>query len=150
MKKHSLPMRFAGVVALAIVALVATVRPGKASIGNVSKSDLAGNWQLTTVGQTGCGFGTTLYTFTLNSSGSSSNVAGTSHTAGCGDGSSTGQSFTIQSLNSNGSGTANLTCGTGCGWNLTIQVSPDRSTFNVIDVSPANPGNYIEGVAVHQ
>jgi hypothetical protein len=143
-------MRFAGVITLAIVALVATVRPGKASIGNVSKSDLAGNWQLTTVGQTGCGFGTTLYTFTLNSSGSSFNVAGTSHTAGCGDGSSSGQSFTIQSLNSNGSGTANLTCGTGCGWNLTIQVSPDRSTFNVIDVSPANPGNYIEGVAVHQ
>lgn len=150
MKKHSLPIRFAGVVALAIVALIATVRPGKASIGNVSKSDLAGNWQLTTVGQTGCGFGTTLYTFTLNNSGTSSNVAGTSHTAGCGDGSSTGQSFTIQSLNSNGSGTANLTCGTGCGWNLNIQVSADRSTFNVIDVSPANPGNYIEGVAVHQ
>jgi hypothetical protein len=150
MKKQTLPMRVAGVVALAIVALVATVRPGKASIGNVSKSDLAGNWQLTTVGQTGCGFGTTLYTFTLNNSGTSSNVAGTSHTVVCGDGTSSGNSFTIQSLNSNGTGTANLTCGAGCGWNLNIQVSPDRSTFNVIDVSSANPGNYIEGVAVHQ
>lgn len=150
MKKHSLPMRLAGVVALAIIAVVATVRPSKASIGNVSKSDLAGNWQLTIVGQTGCGFGTTLYNFTLNSSGSSSNVSGTSHTAGCGDGSITGQSFTIQTLNANGTGTANLTCGTGCGWNLNIQVSPDRSTFNVIDVSAQNPGNFIEGVAVHQ
>jgi hypothetical protein len=29
-------------------------------------------------------------------------------------------------------------------------VSPDRSKFNVIDVSPANPGNYIEGVAIHK
>ena len=55
MKKHSLPIRFAGVVALGIIAIVATVRPSKASIGNVSKSDLAGNWQLTIVGQTGCG-----------------------------------------------------------------------------------------------
>ena len=150
MKKQTLPMRVAGVVALAIIALVATVRPGKASIGNVSKSDLAGNWQLTIVGQTGCGFGTTLYTFTLNSSGTSSNVAGTSHTSGCGDQTSSGQSVTIQSLNTHGTGTANLTCGAGCGWNLNFQVAPDRSTFNVIDVSSANPGNYIEGVAIHQ
>jgi hypothetical protein len=69
---------------------------------------------------------------------------------GCGDGTSSGNTFTVQTLNANGSGTANLTCGTGCGWNLNIQVTPDRSTFNVIDVSSVNPGNYIEGVAVHQ
>jgi hypothetical protein len=56
----------------------------------------------------------------------------------------------VQSLNTNGSGTANLTCGSSCGWNLNIQVSPDRSTFNLIDVSAANPGNFIEGVAIHQ
>jgi hypothetical protein len=105
---------------------------------------------MTIIGQTGCGFGTTLYTFTLNASGSSSNVTGIYHTAGCGDGTSSGNMFTIQSLNADGSGTANLTCGTGCGWNLNIQVSPDRSKFNVIDVSPANPGNFIEGVAIHQ
>jgi len=105
---------------------------------------------MTIIGQTGCGFGTTLYTFTLNASGSSSNVTGTYHTAGCGDGTSSGNTFTIQSLNADGSGTANLTCGSGCGWNLNIQVSPDRSKFNVIDVSSANPGNYIEGVAIHQ
>jgi len=60
-------------------------RASKASISNVSKSDLAGAEQMTIIGQTGCGFGTTLYTFTLNDSGSSSNVASTSHTAGCGD-----------------------------------------------------------------
>jgi hypothetical protein len=149
MKKHS-RVRVALLVALGLVAIIATVRPGKASIGNVSKSDLAGAWQMTIIGQTGCGFGTTLYTFTLNGSGSSSNVTGTSHTVGCGDGSSSGNAFTIQSLNSNGSGTANLTCGPSCGWNLNIQVSPERSTFNVVDVSSANPGNYIEGVAVHQ
>ncbi len=105
---------------------------------------------MTIVGQTGCGFGTTLYTFALNASGSSSNVTGPITRLDVSDGTSSGNMFTIQSLNADGSGTANLTCGTGCGWNLNIQVSPDRSTFNVIDVSPANPGNYIEGVAIHK
>jgi hypothetical protein len=150
MNKHRRLVRFAMLVALGVVAIAAMVRPSKASIGNVSKSDLAGAWQMTTIGQTGCGFGTTLYTFTLNNTGSSSNVTGTSHTAGCGDGTSSGNTFTVQTLNANGSGTVNLTCGAGCGWNLNIQVAPDRSSFNVVDVSSANPGNYIEGVAVHQ
>jgi hypothetical protein len=97
MKKHSQRVRVAVLVALGLVAIIATVRPSKASIGNVSKSDLAGAWQMTIIGQTGCGFGTTLYTFTLNGSGSSSNVTGTSHTAGCGDGSTGTNTFTIQS-----------------------------------------------------
>jgi hypothetical protein len=61
----------------------------------------------------------------------------------------TGQAFTISTISANGSGTANLACGVGCGWNLNIQV-PDRSTFSVVDVSAANPSNYLAGVAVHQ
>ena len=144
--------QLARLTSLAVLSLVAVVTMPTLSsaTGDVVKADLAGRWQMTLIGQTGCGFGTTLYTFTLNASGSSSNVTGTYHTAGCGDGSSSGNSFTIQSLSSDGSGTANLTCGSGCGWNLNIQVSPDRSKFNVIDVSPANPGNFIEGVAIHQ
>jgi hypothetical protein len=150
MNKNRQRVRLAGLVALGLVAMVAMVRPSKATIGTVSKADLSGPWQMTIVGQTGCGFGTTLYTFSLNGSGTSSNVTGTSHTTGCADGTSSGNSFTIESLNNNGSGTANLTCGPSCGWNLNIQVAPDRSTFNVVDVSPANPGNFIEGVAVHQ
>lgn len=135
---------------LCLLVVITAVVASKASIGNVSKSDLAGAWQMTIVGQTGCGFGTQVYNFTLNASGSSSSVTGTSHTSGCGDSSISGDTFTIQSLNSNGSGTANLTCGTGCGWNLNIQVAPERSSFNVVDVSSANPGNFIEGTAVHQ
>lgn len=117
--------------------------------GNIVKADLAGTWQMTVIGETGCGFGTTLYTFTLNSNGVATNVSGVSHTH-CGDSTFSGVSFTVLTLNANGSGTAGLSCGTGCGWNLDIQVSPDRSTFNLIDVSAANPGNFIEGVAVHQ
>jgi hypothetical protein len=150
MKKHRQHVRVALLVALGLVAVVAAVRPSKASIGNVNKADLAGAWQMTTIGQTGCGFGTTLYTFTLNGSGVASNVVATSHTAGCGDSTSTGATFQIQALNGNGSGTAGLGCGTGCGWNLNIQVAPDRSTFSLIDVSAANPGNFIEGTAIHQ
>lgn len=53
-------------------------------------------------------------------------------------------------LAANGSGTAGLTLGVGCGWNFNIQVSPDRSTFNLVDVSSANPGNFIAGKAVHR
>jgi len=135
---------------LCLVVVITAVEASKASTGIVSKSDLAGSWQMTIVGQTGCGFGTQVYNFSLNASGSSSSVTGTSHTSGCGDTSISGDTFTIQSLSSNGSGTANLTCGSGCGWNLNIQVSPERSSFNVVDVSSANPGNFIEGTAVHQ
>jgi hypothetical protein len=149
MKNYRQLARLASSVVLSLVTVIAMTVPSSAT-GNIVKADLAGAWQMTIIGQTGCGLGTTLYTFTLNGSGSSSNVTGTYHTAGCGDGTSSGNTFTIQSLNANGSGTANLTCGSGCGWNLNIQVSPDRSKFNVIDVSASNPGNYIEGVAIHQ
>jgi len=149
MKNHCQLARLASLVVLSLVVVVALTTPSSAT-GNIVKADLSGAWQMTIVGQTGCGFGTTLYTFTLNASGSSSNVTGTYHTAGCGDGTSSGNTFTILSLNPDGSGTAGLSCGTGCGWNLNIQVSPDRSKFNVIDVSPANPGNFIEGVAIHK
>jgi hypothetical protein len=147
MKKYA---RVTGLAALAVIAIVAMARPSKASIGTISKADLSGSWQMTMVGQTGCGMGTTLYTFTLNGAGVASNVTGTSHSAGCGDGTTTGNTLTIITLNGNGTGTAGLTCGTGCGFTLNIQVAPDRSVFNVVDVSTLDPGNYIQGVAVHQ
>jgi hypothetical protein len=117
--------------------------------GDIVKSDLTGSWQVTLHGQTGCGIGSTLTTFTLNTSGVATNAASTSHTLGCGDVTSTGNTFTIVSLNPNGSGTAGLTCGTGCGWTFNIQVSPDRSTFNLTDVTSANPNNFLAGTAIN-
>ena len=48
------------------------------------------------------------------------------------------------------SGTANLSCGTGCGWELAIQVDPTATIFNFVDVDPANPGNFVEGTAIKQ
>jgi|SRR5580704_1724468 hypothetical protein len=137
---------------------VAGVNPGnflegvgilKSSLGNISIPDLAGSWQVTLYGSTGCGVGTTVANFTLDTSGVASNIAETFHTVGCGDGSVSTNTFTILSLNQDGSGTANLTCGAGCGWNFNIQVSPDRSTFNLVDVSSLNPGNFQAGVAVN-
>jgi hypothetical protein len=85
MKNHCQLARLASLVVLSLVVVVAMTTPSSAT-GNIVKADLSGAWQMTIVGQTGCGFGTTLYTFTLNASSSSSNVTGTYHTAGCGDG----------------------------------------------------------------
>ena len=84
----------------------------------------------------------------LNSAGVSNAATNKGHTAGCGDSVTTGNTFTITSLTANGTGTAGLTCGTGCGWTFAIQVAPDRSTFNLVDLT--DPNNFLEGVAVHQ
>ena len=141
------PARLVLLVVLSFIAVFSFVTLTKAT-GTISKGDLTGQWAMTLTGDTGCGISTSYVTFSLNSSGTGT-ATNTSHTSGCGDSTST-VTFTITSLNSSGSGTANLTCGTACGWNLNIQVSPDRAMFNVVDVSPLNPGNYLEGIAIHQ
>lgn len=125
------------------------VRTVEAGIGTITKPDLSGNWQMTLGGVTGCGSSTMLVNFALNTNGVANNATIKMH-GQCGDSTVTGQTFQIITLNANGSGTANLSCGAGCGWNLNIQISPDRGIFNVIDVDPANPGNFIHGVAIHQ
>jgi hypothetical protein len=140
--------RQARIAVLSVLSMVVVISVVKLSFatGNVSKGDLAGNWQITLGGVTGCGQSTELADVTLNASGSGTATLKT-HGA-CGDSSLTGQAFTIMSLNANGSGTAGLACGTGCGWLFSIQVSPDRSTFNLVDVT--DPGNFLEGSAIHQ
>ena len=129
---------------------VAGVAVNNSTAAKVSIANLLGKWQLALYGQTGCGIGSSLVTFSLNAAGVATNASNTAHNAGCGDTVSTGNSFTILSLNANGSGTAGLTCGTGCGWTFNIQVSPDRSTFNVVDVFAANPNNFLVGTAIHE
>jgi len=146
--RRSAPTRAAYIAVLSLITLISAVKPGGATVGTITKADLSGPWAATITGDTGCGITTYYFTFTLNTSGSGSGTA-VSHTSGCGDGSNT-FTFTTNTLNANGSGTANIGCGPGCGWNINIQVAPDRSVFNLIDVSPANPGNYIEGTAIHQ
>jgi len=142
------PARVAFIATLSLLTLVWSVRPSWATIGTITKADLSGPWAATITGDTGCGITTYYFTFTLNTLGSGSGTA-VSHTSGCGDGSNT-FTFTVSTLNANGSGTGGIGCGTACGWNLNIQVAPDRSVMNFVDVSPLNPGNYIEGTAIHQ
>lgn len=148
--KHSLVSRAARTIALAVLPLfaIALLSSPSWATGNIVKADLAGNWQVTLYGQGGCGVGTTLVTFTLNASGVATNAVEKSHSLGCGDTTSSGNTFTIQSLSSNGSGTAGLSCGPSCGFTFSIQVAPDRSSFNLVDIT--DPNNFLVGVAIHQ
>jgi len=127
---------------------LAGVAVNNSTAGKIVTANLAGKWQVALYGQGGCGIGSSLVKFTLNAKGKSANASDTSHSAGCGDTSSSGNTFTILSLNANGSGTAGLSCGASCGFLFNIQASPDRSTFNLVDVSDAN--NFLIGTAIHQ
>jgi len=140
------PARFALLAVLGVVTILSLPKLSKAT-GAIVKADLAGPWQIALTGNTGCGSSALLFNGALNGAGSGTGTL-VGHSTGCADSTSPGQTFTITSLNPNGSGTANLTCGPGCGWNFTIQVAPDRSTFNLVDVG--DPLNTPGGMAVHQ
>ena len=150
------PARVAFIALLTLVTVVSTVKFSRASIGFITKADLAGPWQATLIGNTGCGLVSMLVTFTLDSSGTATNATIKGHLSGpststCTDGTvTTGQTFTIFSLNSNGSGTAGLSCGPDCGWVFNIQVAPDRGIANLTDVDTANPFNTPTGTMIHQ
>jgi hypothetical protein len=141
--------------AVCLVLIVSVVKHSTASIGTITKADLSGNWQMTLFGNTGCGLTSMLVTYTLNASGSATNASITSHvinpTLTCPDGAvSNGNTFTINSVNPNGSGVAGLTCGASCGWTFNFQVSQDRATMNVVDIATFNPNNLLQGSAIHQ
>ncbi|MFO1127440.1 MAG: hypothetical protein U1E66_03255 [Rhodospirillales bacterium] len=114
----------------------------------ITKSQLAGAWTATIIGKTGCGWETKYVTFTLNAAGTGSAKA-VSHTEMCGDSTSTNP-IIIRTINSTGSGTGNLSCGTNCGWELKIQVGQSANLFSFVDVAPENPGNFIQGVAIRR
>jgi hypothetical protein len=143
--------RFAPLLALLLVTIV-SVQLGAVADDNakvkepsIQLGNLAGPWQITLVGYTGCGETTLLVDVTLNSSGSGT---ATYHGhSGCGDDQKM-VPFAIDSLNPNGSGTAGLSCGSGCGWNFAIQVDRFGTIFNLVDVT--DPNNYLQGVAVRQ
>ena len=153
---HRPAMRTALLIVLAMLVVAGIGKFSRASVGNISKADLAGSWQATLVGNTGCGLVSMLVNFTLNGAGTATNATITTHlsgppSSGCVDGSvTTGQTFTVNTLSSNGSGTAGLTCGPGCGWGFNIQVSPDRGVANLTDVNTSNPFNTPTGTMIHQ
>lgn len=149
MKNHHQLRRLASVIVFSLVASVFLVNQSLATIGTITRSNLSGPWQITLTGNTGCGLVSMLVNVTLNTAGTGTNAVLKTH-GQCGDSTLSGQTFQVLTMTSNGSGTANLSCGVGCGWNFDIQVSPDRSTFNLVDVDPLNPNNFIGGMAVHQ
>jgi len=148
MHNHRQSAKMAFVIGLSLVMSMLLVGPSAAT-GIITKSNLQGSWQVSLNGNTGCGLVSMLVNVTLNNVGYGTNAKITTH-GQCGDSIVTGQTFQILTLAANGSGTANLSCGPGCGWNFNIQVSSDRSIFNIVDVDPANPGNFLGGVAIHQ
>jgi hypothetical protein len=143
--------RFVFALALTLVGLGSLfnlARPAEAQIAP-DVAHLAGPWQASLLWSgSGCGAMSGLLRFTLDKNGTANAASLTTH-SGCGDGTTT-ETFVIQSLDAQGSGTANLTCGPACGWNLNIQVARNGQVFNLVDVSPANPGNYVAGTAVRQ
>jgi hypothetical protein len=135
------------VLSAAVMSLVtvSAAADGKAKPA-ITVNQLAGPWQISIVGNTGCGPSSLLFTGTLNSNGVA--VGTLTGNSGCGP-SSTSETFTITSLSANGSGTANLSCGASCGFNFNIQVTPNKQVFNLADVTDP-PGNYLAGTAVKQ
>lgn len=117
--------------------------------GTIGKEDLSGPWAITLIGDTGCGSTTMLATGTLDNNGLGT-VTLHMHSSGCGN-TTTTEKFDISSMSSNGSGTAGLSCNnnSGCGWTFKIQVAPDRTVFNLVDITDVG-NNRLQGVAVHQ
>jgi hypothetical protein len=142
--------RLALLVALALVTFVSAAIPAAAADDNTARpaiklASLAGKWQSALFLDGGCGVGTKVVTFTLNASGTGK-ATEVFHTPGCGDNSASG-TFTVKSLNTAGTGTAQLSV-TGGLFNYIIQVAANGQIFNMVDVT--DPGNYEVGTSVKQ
>src|SRR5688572_7584810 len=125
--------------------LFGTATPSSAT-GNIVKSDLKGTWNVSLEGRTGCGFVSMLATMTFSTNGIGT---GPIQIHGeCGDSVLAAQTFTVNTLTTKGAGTATLTCGGGCSWHFNIQVAPDRTKFNLVDVTPTDTSAFVAGVAV--
>jgi hypothetical protein len=142
--------RLACLVALMLVTLLSVTIPAAAQDvpqPEVTLANLAGSWKTTIVGQGSCGIGAEVLVFTLNSTGAATDVDYTAHTVKCGDQQFTDQRFTITSLSSDGSGTAEVNIN-GAVRNFTIQVSRNHQVFSLVDVTDAS--HYQAGTGILQ
>jgi hypothetical protein len=149
MNTHRVGSKF--VLSLLIVLTIASLASMSAAQDASAKpavtvAQLAGTWHIALTGETGCGQGSLLFVGTLSSSGTADGTMTESFSCASG---STSQTFSIISLNSDGSGTAGLTCGSDCGWTFQIQVAPSRQVINLVDVTDPYP-NDLTGTAVKQ
>jgi len=158
-KYRARPLRLATTAVaavLSVVTLVSVLAPPAAAQGGppITLASLRGSWALTLVGNTGCGISSMYVTFTLNASGVDNNATIIGHSTGCTDATTSGLTFEIHQLNPDGSGTAGLSCGPSCGWELMIQVERanegESHVFTVADVSHLNPLNVLAGTAIRK
>jgi hypothetical protein len=113
----------------------------------VTVDQLAGPWQIALFGSSGCGQTSLQFTGTLNTSGVANGTL-TSSSTGC-PSSSSAQTFTINPLGPDGTGTASLSCGSGCAWNFAIQVASNKQIFNLVDTGSGGPNfNELAGTAI--
>jgi hypothetical protein len=138
----------AGTLSAIVLASLGYVSTSNAT-GTVGREDLSGPWAITLIGDTGCGNTTMLATGSLDTTGKGT-VTLHMHSSGCGN-TTTTEKFDILTLGGNGSGTAGLSCNNdiGCGWTFRIQVSPDRSVINLVDITDVG-NNRLLGTAIHQ
>jgi hypothetical protein len=124
----------------------------RSTAGNITKTNLAGPWQLALGGADRGGDCTVsaVASFKLNAKAAANSMTVVFHDECEGDGMDTETfTFSVQTLNPDGSGTAKMVCaGNDCDLDFKIQVSPDRSTFSVVDVS--KEGAFFMGTAIHQ
>jgi hypothetical protein len=130
---------------------VAGVGIRRSTAGNITKTNLAGPWQLALGGADhgGAEKVSAVASFKLNAKAAASSMTVVFHGSD-GDGTDTETyTFSVQTLNPDGSGTAKLVCaGTDCDLDFKIQVSPDRSTFSLVDVTKED--EFFFGTAIHQ
>jgi hypothetical protein len=109
-----------------------------------SLSNLVGTWTAGIELNGGCGIGSKLVTFTLNSRGEGP-ASYRANTAECGPSSGTG-TMKITSLNADGSGTATLAI--NFVGHFEIQISQNGQVMNLVEIEDTI--NYDVGVAVKQ
>jgi hypothetical protein len=115
---------------------------------NIAVADLKGDWQVSLMGHQApdCTV-SAAGALTLNTAGVGT-LSATLH-SDCFDGPVV-NSFAISTLSADGGGTAHLDCGGGCELDFNIQVSPDRSMFNLVTIAPGNAGDMAAGVAIRR
>jgi hypothetical protein len=141
--------RLALLAAFALITFVCAATPGAAQDNETVQPasalpNLVGTWTAGIELNGGCGIGSKLVTFTLNSRGEGP-ASYKANTAECGKSSGTG-TMQITSMNADGSGTATLSINFVGHFN--IQVSQNGQVMSLVEIEDTI--NYDVGVAVKQ
>jgi hypothetical protein len=135
-------------VSLAMVAVMAVAAPFAAASDahpETTIANLAGNWEIFLYADSTCGNGTHYLIITLNAKGFADDFADSYNTSGCGLGQFHSQTFQIDTLNADGTGTATYS-NNGTPLTLSIQVNVAKNVFIVMDNTDA--GEYWLGTAL--